>query len=64
VINLGVKDDVVRLIVNPALRERVPATAMAASDSVGQLLKAGTFTALTDLLRGSDSATVVPPATK
>lgn len=64
VINLGVKDDVVRLIVNPALRERVPATAMAASDSVGRLLKAGTFTALTDLLRGSDSATVVPPATK
>ena len=62
VINLGVKDDVVRLVVNPALRDRVPAAAMAASDSVGLLLKAGTFTGLADLLTGTDSAKPLPPA--
>lgn len=64
VIVLGVKDDVVRLVINPALRERVPAAAIAASDSVGRLLKAGTFTELTDLLSGSDSAQVIPPVAK
>lgn len=62
VINLGVKDDVVRLVVNPALRDRVPAAAIAASDSVGAMLKAGTFTGLTDLLQGTDSAKPLPPA--
>jgi len=62
VINLGVKDDVVRLVVNPALSNRIPTTAMAASDSVGLLLKAGTFTGLADLLQGSDSAKPLPPA--
>ena len=62
VINLGVKDDVVRLVVNPALSNRIPATAMAASDSVGLLLKAGTFTGLADLLQGTDSAKPLPPA--
>ena len=60
VINLGVKDDVVRLVVNPALRTRIPAAAMAASDSVGLLLKAGTFTGLADLLNGTDSAKPMP----
>ena len=62
VLNLGVKDDVVRLVVNPALRDRIPAPAMAASDSVGLLLKAGSFTGLTDLLQGTDSAKPLPPA--
>lgn len=62
VINLGVKDDVVRLVMNPAMRERVPATAIAASDSVGLLLKAGTFTGLVDVLQGTDSAKPLPPA--
>jgi len=62
VLNLGVKDDVVRLVVNPALSNRIPAAAMAASDSVGLLLKAGTFTGLTDLLQGTDSAKPLPPA--
>ena len=68
VINLGVKDDVVRLVVNPTLRARVPATALAASDSVGIMLKAGTFTGLADLLQGTDAAkplpTAIPPAAK
>lgn len=68
VINLGVKDDVVRLIVNPTLRDRVPAAAIAASDSVGAMLRAGTFTGLADLLRGTDAAkpmsTPPPPAAK
>lgn len=64
VINLGVKDDIVRLVVNPALRERVPAAAMAASDSVGAMFKAGTFTGLTDLLQGTDSAKPLPPVAK
>ncbi len=62
VFELGVKDDVVRLVVNPALRDRIPTTAMAASDSVGLLLKAGTFTGLADLLQGTDSAKPLPPA--
>ena len=35
---------------------------MAASDSVGLLLKAGTFTGLADLLTGTDSAKPLPPA--
>jgi basic membrane lipoprotein Med (substrate-binding protein (PBP1-ABC) superfamily) len=56
VINLGMKDDVVRLEFNDALRTKIPAAAIAASDSVGALLKAGTFAALKDLLAGSDSA--------
>jgi basic membrane protein A len=61
VINFGVNDDVVRLVLNPAMRERVPAAAVAASDSVGAQLKAGTFTALLDLQTGTDSAKPLPP---
>ena len=64
VITLGVKDDVVRLVLNPTMRERVPVAAVAASDSVGAQLKAGTFTGLVDLLQGTDSAKPVPPAAK
>ena len=56
VIDLGVKDDVVRLELNDALKAKIPSAAIAASDSVGAQLKAGTFTALQDLLAGSDSA--------
>ena len=56
VIDLGVKDDVVRLELNDALKAKIPSAAIAASDSVGAQLKAGTFTALRDLLAGSDSA--------
>jgi basic membrane protein A len=56
VINMGVKEDVVRLVLNPAMTDRVPAPMRAAIDSVGASLRRGTFRALDDLLRGSDSA--------
>lgn len=45
VISLGMKTDVVRLVINPALRSTIPATALAAVDSVTRLLVAGTFAA-------------------
>ncbi|MEQ1691495.1 MAG: BMP family protein [Gemmatimonas sp.] len=61
VINLGVRDDVIRLILNPQLVARIPATAIAASDSVGALLKAGTFRALDDILHGADTAKPIKP---
>jgi basic membrane lipoprotein Med (substrate-binding protein (PBP1-ABC) superfamily) len=64
VINLGVKDDVVRLVLNPAMRTRVPAAALAASDSVGAMLKAGSFTGLVDLLAGTDTAKPLPAPAK
>lgn len=61
VISLGVKDDVVRLVLNPALEAKVPAAARAASDSVGALLHAGTFDALKDLTVSADRAKPVTP---
>jgi basic membrane lipoprotein Med (substrate-binding protein (PBP1-ABC) superfamily) len=64
VITHGVSDDVVRLVVNPTMRDRVPAAAMSAVDSVGILLKAGTFTGLADLLNGTDNPKPLPPAAK
>lgn len=45
VISLGMKTDVVRLVLNPTLRNTIPAAALAAVDSVTQQLIAGTFTA-------------------
>jgi len=45
VISLGMKTDVVRLVINPALRASIPATALATVDSVTKLMVAGTFTA-------------------
>ncbi|MDZ7631829.1 MAG: BMP family protein [Gemmatimonadaceae bacterium] len=45
VISLGMKTDVVRLVLNPALRSTIPAAALTAVDSVTRLLVAGTFTA-------------------
>ncbi len=64
VINLGVKEDVVRLVLNPAaaMAARVPAAARASSDSVGALLKAGNFHALDDITVKSDSAQPAAPA--
>jgi len=53
VISLGVKDDVVRLVYNPQLADRIPASAKAASDSVGAMLRAGTFTAIADIANGT-----------
>ena len=61
VISLGSKDEFVTLILNPDLRARIPATAIAASDSVGVLLKAGTFRALDDVLKGADTAKPIIP---
>ncbi len=61
VINLGMKDDVVRLEMNPALASVLPAGIMAKSDSVGAMLKAGTFRALDDILAGADTAKPIKP---
>ena len=47
VISLGMQTDVVRLVLNPALRGTIPASAIAAVDSVTKLLAAGKFTAPT-----------------
>lgn len=44
VISLGTREDVVRLTINPALRDRIPAEALAAVDSVRAEMAAGRFT--------------------
>jgi len=62
VISLGVKEDVVRLMINPALRAKIPAAALSASDSVGALLREGKFDTLKDLTVGADSAKPAAPA--
>lgn len=56
VFNFGVKQDVVRLVMNDALRDRITPAALAASDSVGRSLKQGTFHSLDDILQGADTA--------
>jgi len=58
VINFGVKDDVVRLMLNPdaAMQARIPASARASVDSIGALLRAGSFHTLDQVLDGADSA--------
>lgn len=61
VISLGVREDVVRLVLNPALQARIPAAAIAASDSVGALLHEGKFDALKDLTVRGDSAKPIAP---
>jgi basic membrane lipoprotein Med (substrate-binding protein (PBP1-ABC) superfamily) len=43
---LGVKDDVIRLVINPALATRIPTTAIATADSAAAHMRAGTFHAL------------------
>jgi basic membrane protein A and related proteins len=45
VISLGMKTDVVRLVLNPALRSEIPPAAIAAVDSVTRKLIDGSFTA-------------------
>ena len=60
VITLGEKDDVVQLILNPALQSRIPATTLAAVDSVGVAIKAGTFAPLKELLKGSNDPQPLP----
>lgn len=44
VINLGSSSDVVRLVLNPTLKDTIPASARAAVDSVQKLIVAGAFT--------------------
>ncbi len=44
VITLGARDDVVRLVLNPALASRIPAPTRAAVDSVQRLILEGKFT--------------------
>ena len=61
VISLGVKDDVIKLILNPQLLSVIPPAAIAKSDSVGAMLKAGTFHALDDILAGADTAKPIKP---
>jgi hypothetical protein len=56
VITLGEKQDVVQLVLNPALANRVSPATRAAVDSVGVLIKAGTFAPLADLLQGNNDA--------
>jgi basic membrane lipoprotein Med (substrate-binding protein (PBP1-ABC) superfamily) len=56
VITLGEKQDVVQLVLNPALASRVSPATRAAVDSVGVLIKAGTFAPLADLLQGNNDA--------
>ena len=45
VISLGLKTDVVRLVINPTLRALIPAAALAAVDSMRSRIIAGTFAA-------------------
>ena len=45
VLSLGMKTDVVRLVLNPTLRNTIPAAALAAVDSVTQRLVSGAFAA-------------------
>jgi len=61
VINLGVKDDVVRLVLNPAMTERIPTAIRARVDSVGVALRAGTFRALDSIVMGADSTRTQAP---
>jgi basic membrane lipoprotein Med (substrate-binding protein (PBP1-ABC) superfamily) len=45
VVEFDAKSDVVRLVINPAVRARIPARALARVDSVSAQIHAGTFTA-------------------
>jgi basic membrane lipoprotein Med (substrate-binding protein (PBP1-ABC) superfamily) len=62
VFEMGVKEDVVRLVLNPAMASRIPQSVRAAVDSVGTMLRNGTFHTLDDILVGSDSTK--PPVPK
>lgn len=61
VIALGVRENIVRLELNAALADRIPAAARAASDSVGAEMHAGTFTALRTI---TEPAAPPPPAAR
>jgi len=61
VLNLGVKDDVVRLVLNPQLVARIPVQAIDLSDTVALMIKAGSFHALDSILAGTDAAKPIRP---
>jgi basic membrane lipoprotein Med (substrate-binding protein (PBP1-ABC) superfamily) len=56
VFDMGARQDVVRLVINPAMQSRIPAAALQASDSIGAMIRAGSFRKLDDLLAGADTA--------
>lgn len=62
VIALGSRENVVRLVLNPALRDRIPTSALAAVDSVRIEIVEGRFTAASSELASPKPASVVPPA--
>ncbi len=45
VVTFDAKSEVVRFVVNPAIRDRIPATAIARVDSVWERIRSGTFSA-------------------
>jgi basic membrane lipoprotein Med (substrate-binding protein (PBP1-ABC) superfamily) len=61
VFDMGVKEDVVRLVMNPRMASRVPAQATAAVDSVGARLRAGTFRALDSIAMGASATPAKTP---
>ena len=64
VIQLGLAEGVVRLELNSALSNRIPATVQARVDSVSTLLRANNFHELDDILAGADSARPSPSPRK
>ena len=56
VIDLGVREDIVRFVVNPAMLSRIPAGALQASDSIAEVIRSGSFHELDDILAGADTA--------
>jgi basic membrane lipoprotein Med (substrate-binding protein (PBP1-ABC) superfamily) len=62
VINLGGQDDVVKLVINPTMQSRIPPAARATVDSLGALIKAGTFHAPTDVAGSAAAPETVKPA--
>jgi basic membrane lipoprotein Med (substrate-binding protein (PBP1-ABC) superfamily) len=62
VINLGGQDDVVTLVINPTMQSRIPPAARATVDSLGKLIKAGTFHAPADAAGSAAAPETVKPA--
>jgi hypothetical protein len=61
VFSIGFKEDLVRLVYNPAFEARIPAAVKVSVDSVGKMLRDGTFRALDDVLQGADTAKKITP---
>jgi basic membrane lipoprotein Med (substrate-binding protein (PBP1-ABC) superfamily) len=56
VIDMGVREDIVRFVANPAMMSRIPPRALAVSDSIGMVIRSGSFRELDDVLAGADTA--------